>query len=290
MRAVADVASADRPDYILALWALPSGYWAKSMLKRFGIPYGVWALGSDIWSLGRIPILRSYLRNVLKKADRCYADGLRLAEEVTKLSGRSCDFLPSARRLPRENTTDLASSAPYKLAFLGRWHRNKGVDIFLESLQRLSDDDWARISEIRVHGGGPLEAEVRLAVQELQARDHPVTVGGYLDTAGATELIGWSDYLALPSRVESIPVIFSDAAQLGRPLIATPVGDLPHLFDQHEFGIVAAAPTVDAFADALKKALHTSPSQFQSELAAVAAEFDIAVIAKRFADQLEDLG
>ena len=289
MRTVADVASADRPDYILALWALPSGYWAKAMLKRFGVPYGVWALGSDIWSLGRIPVLRSYLRSVLKKADRCYADGLRLAEEVTKLSGRSCDFMPSARRLPRDKTTGLASSAPYKLAFLGRWHRNKGVDIFLESLQRLSDEDWARISEVRVHGGGPLEPEVQLAVQELQALDHPITVGGYLDTAGATELIGWSDYLALPSRVESIPVIFSDAAQLGRPLIATPVGDLPGLYDKREFGILADDITVAAYTDALHKALHTTPTQYEARLAEFATEFDIVDVARDFSRYVEEL-
>jgi glycosyltransferase involved in cell wall biosynthesis len=79
-------------------------------------------------------------------------------------------------------------------------------------------------------------------VEELRALGHPVNVGGYLDTAEATELIAWSDYLMLPSRVESIPVIFSDAAQLGRPLVATPVGDLPRLFGQHEFGILKRLP------------------------------------------------
>lgn len=289
MRAVNDVASADRPNYILALWALPSGYWAKSMLKRYGIPYGVWALGSDIWSLGRFPVLRSYLRNVLKNADRCYADGLGLAEEVTKLSGRSCDFLPSARRLRRDETADLASSPPYKLAFLGRWHLNKGVDIFLESLQRLSDNDWARISEIRVHGGGPLEAEVRLAVAELQALGRPVSVGGYLDTDGAAKFIGWADYVALPSRVESVPVIFSDAAQLGRPLIATPVGDLPRLYDEREFGVLADDITVAAYTDALHKALHTTPLQYESQLAAFAAEFDIADVARNFSRYVEGM-
>ena len=72
-------------------------------------------------------------------------------------------------------------------------------------------------------------------------------------------------------------------AQIGRPQIATPVGDLPSLFQQHEFGILAVAPSVVAFIDALQKALMTHPSRFQSELVVLAEEFDIEAIGERFA-------
>jgi glycosyltransferase involved in cell wall biosynthesis len=289
MRSLDNAVAENRPDCILALWALPSGYWANTMLRKFGIPYAVWALGSDIWSLGRILFLRSYLRRVLGAADRCYADGLQLAQDVTKLCGAPCDFMPSARQLPLDDRTDLADTPPYRLAFLGRWHRNKGIDILLEALRQLSDDDWTRISEVRIHGGGPLEADVRNTVQQLQAVERPISVGGYLDTVGAAKLIGWADYLALPSRVESIPVIFSDAAQMGRPLIATPVGDLPGLFDRRAFGVLASDTTVTAYAAALRTALRTPASQFQTQLVAFAKEFDIADVAQKFAAYVEEI-
>lgn len=284
------VVSNERPDYVLALWALPSGYWAKTMLRRYGVPYGVWALGSDIWSLGRIPVLRSYLGRVLAAADRRFADGLLLADEVANISGKSCEFMPSARQLRQDATRDLPESAPWRLAFLGRWHRNKGVDIFLESLRQLSAEDWGRIAEVRVHGGGPLEEDVHRLVADLQAQGRLVRVGGYLDATGAMELIDWTDYLALPSRVESIPVIFSDAAQLGRPLVATPVGDLPGLFDKREFGILASEVTVNAYADALRRALRTPPGQFQAQLAKFAKEFDIGDVAEKFAAYIKETG
>jgi glycosyltransferase involved in cell wall biosynthesis len=253
------------------------------MQKRYGIPYAVWALGSDIWGLGRIPLLREYLRVVLNGAHYCYADGLQLGADVEKLSGKSCSFLPSTRELPRVPNSSVAERPPYRLAFLGRWHPNKGVDIFLESLLKLSPDDWAHISEVRVHGGGPLEAQVHELVDRLKVCGRPVAVGGYLDATAAAELIAWCDYLVLPSRLESIPVVFSDAAQSGRPLVATPVGDLPRLFQQYEFGILAAEPSVAAFAEALQKALRTRPSKFQTDLAAVAGQFDLEAIAGQFA-------
>lgn len=287
-RALDAVVSRDRPDYILALWALPSGHWAKKMQRRYGVTYGIWALGSDIWSLGRIPLLRAYLGRVLTRADRCYADGLRLADEVKNISGGDCHFMPSARRLQAAESRELSGAAPFRLAYLGRWHPNKGVDIFLESLGRLSAGDWERVAEVRVHGGGPLEDDVHRKVEELRALGHPVSVGGYLDKIAAIELIDWTDYLALPSRVESIPVIFSDAAQLGRPLIATPVGDLPGLFDKREFGLLASAATVDAYTEALRLALGTSPRQFETQLAKFAKEFDIVDVAGQFASYVEE--
>ena len=290
MRAVREVVETDRPDYILALWALPSGHWARRMLQEFGVPYGIWALGSDIWSLGRVPVLRSYLRRVLADAEHRYADGLQLGNDVERIGGAACEFLPSARRLVARRQRALAGSPPYRLAFLGRWHPNKGVDLFLDALSQLSDDDWGRISEVRVRGGGPLEAEVRQAIDVLQSRGRPVDVGGYLDADEAIDLFTWTDYLVLPSRVESIPVIFSDAAQLRRPLIATPVGDLPRLFEQHEFGVLAQAATADAIAAALREALDTPASRFSAQLEALARQFDIEVVAGEFAGRVAALG
>ena len=233
-------------------------------------------------------MLRSYLRSVLRKAERCYADGLQLAEEVTRISDAPCEFMPSARCLPKDARKVVADARPYRLAFLGRWHRNKGIDILLDSLRQLSADDWSRVSEVRIYGGGPLESDVAHAVRELQSLGRPISVGGYLNSAEAAELIAWTDYLALPSRVESIPVIFSDAAQIGRPLVATPVGDLPRLFEKREFGILADDATVNAYTDALHQALCVRPAQFQSQLAEFAKEFDIADVAERFSIHVEE--
>lgn len=287
-RTLQGLVEADRPDYILALWALPSGYWARNAQQRYGIPYGIWALGSDIWGLGRVPILRSYLRMVLREAEQRFADGLELARDVERLSGRSCGFMASARKLPVQTERKVADAPPYRLAYLGRWHPNKGVDVFLDALGRLSDADWSQVAEVRVNGGGPLEADVRHRVAELKHQGRPVSMGGYLDTAGAVELISWTDYLVLPSRVESVPVIFSDAAQLRRPLVATPVGDLPRLFDRYEVGILAGGPSADEFADALRQALQDRPSRFENRLEAAAGEFDIAAIAARFCNHLKE--
>lgn len=289
-RAVEHVAQDSKPDYLFALWALPSGYWAASVARRHDIPYAIWALGSDIWSLGKIPLLRRRLQLVLRAADRCFADGFSLAQDVAHLSGRHCDFLPSTRVLPIRRNFGGAESAPYKLAFLGRWHRNKGVDILLESLQQLSDADWSKISAVRIFGGGPLHDKVHRIASDLRSAQRPVETGGYLDKESAADLIAWADYLMLPSRIESIPVIFSDAMQLRTPIVATPVGDLPRLYDKYAFGTLADAATSNAFTLAIRDALAQNAASFGAGLAAAAADFDMVNLTQRFLGEIERPG
>ena len=269
----------DKPDHVLALWALPSGWWASGLP---GVPYSTWALGSDIWSLGRVPVVRGILRRTIRAAADSYADGLELARDVEAISGKTCKFLPSSRRLPAPEKSQPGPDEGRRLAFLGRWHVNKGVDLLLQALELLKDADWQSISEVRIFGGGPLEAQVRDAAQRLSDTGRPVQVGGYLDRDGAAQLISWADFLMLPSRIESIPVIFSDAMQLGTPTVATPVGDMPDLHEKYGFGVLAEAISSEAYAAALSIALHSPDVVSAKGLERARQDFDVSNAALRF--------
>lgn len=277
----------DKPDHVFALWVLPSGWWANIEAGRRGIPYSTWALGSDIWSLGRLPGVRQLLKRVLVSASHRYADGLELCEDVERIGNKPCAFLPSTRKLPALRRSGPATRPPYKLAFLGRWHRNKGSDLLMSALQGLKDEDWNLIEEVRIYGGGPLANEMYAAEKALTRTDRPVRIGGYLDKNEAASLIGWADYLLLPSRIESIPVIFSDAMQLGTPVVATPVGDLASLHQRFEFGVLAAAASERAIREAIQRALRLDAAAFQSGVRRAGREFDLEGIVAQF---LSDIG
>jgi len=281
-KALESLVKEDKPDHVFALWALPSGYWANSISRKHGIPFSIWALGSDIWSLSKLPVARSILRTVLDNADHCYADGYQLGMEVEKLSGKTCHFLPSTRRIDTVGPNQLSAEPPYKLAFLGRWHTNKGVDLLLDSLSRLTDSDWLKVSEIRIFGGGPLADTVKQGVETLKAKGRPLEIGGYLGKAEASALICWADYLLLPSRIESIPVIFSDAVKLGTPIVSTPVGDLPRLYSTYKFGTIASEATVSAYCEAIKAALNQTPSDFLPNLDRARQDFNLSIITDTF--------
>lgn len=269
-------------DHILALWVLPSGYWARNAWMKHGIPYSTWALGSDIWSLGRVPFVRGVLSKVLKDSRSCFADGYLLKNDVENISGRSCDFLASTRKLHIESEKSMSDAPPYKLAFLGRWHKNKGVDLLMDSLELLDDNDWKKIEEVRICGGGPLEEIVNAVCDSLKKEGRPVELLSYLSKDEAADLLTWADYLLLPSSIESIPLVFSDAMQVGCPVIATPVGDLPRLIKEYEPGIIAADFSPQSFADVVKSALAASPAQFRKGVEEAAKDFSMDETVNRF--------
>ena len=274
------------PEHVFALWALPSGYWAMRAKKRYGVPYSVWTLGSDIWTLGKIPLVRSVIKQVLCKASHRYADGYQLLSDMQSLCAREGHFLPSTRVLVVKKQQAKRSAPPYRLAFLGRWHRNKGIDLLLEALQLMAERDWTRIDSIVVAGGGPMSQVVEKSVKLLQAQGRPIELRGFLDNQAATELMQQTDYLLIPSRIESIPVVFSDALQTGTPMVVTPVGDMPALFQHDAPGQISGELTPSEYATAISRALDHPPRKYEQCIKNKMVIFDLEKIVTHVTNRL----
>lgn len=274
-------AVADGATQVLALWGLPCGEWARRATRGSDIGYSVWMLGSDVWTLGRMPVVRGWLARVIQQARQAWADGYQLAADAATIGGVDVDFLPSTRRIDLVDPPPVRSQPPYRLLFLGRWHPNKGIDLLVDALALLDADDWSRIETVEIQGGGPLQALVRTRVTALQRDGHPVMLGHFLAKPEAEAALARADWVLIPSRVESIPVVFSDAMKTGRPIVAMPVGDLTALFDHAACGQLAGAVTATAFAGALREALCVDPVSFHAAVGAHAETFDLTTLAER---------
>ena len=274
-------------DHIFALWALPCGYWAKIAGAKSNVPYSTWALGSDIWTLGRIPFVKEMLKIVLRSSRYRFADGYQLSDDVKTLCGLECTFLPSARNLPILRKKKLSIAPPYTLTYLGRWHPHKGIDLLLESLHLLNEDDWKKISSVQICGGGNLEPIVRKQCEKLRNFGRPVRMSGYLNRQEASDLLANTDFLMLPSRIESIPVIFSDAMKTYCPIISMPVGDLPRLVEQYCVGILSKSVTSFDFAQAIANALKSNPFHFSNQLEKASSQFDSKKIVANFLNEIQ---
>lgn len=268
-------ASDGRVAHVLALWALPSGWAARTIESRLGIPYSTWVLGSDIWSLGKLPLVRSLLRRILLDSRRRFADGMLLGADAGRIAGADFEFLSSARSLDLPARHAPRAKPPYELLYLGRWHPNKGIDLLLDALEALDDDAWSKISTMHIAGGGLLEPLVHAKVRALLAEGRPVRLSGYLGREQAAAALCQADYLVIPSRVESIPVVFSDALQAGCAIVSTPVGDLPDLFGADPPGILAGAADADSLAQALRHALDSPPASFAAAVEGLRGRFSV---------------
>ena len=273
-------------DAVLAMWAVPAGYWASGQRR----PYAVWVLGSDIWSMSRYPLGKTLVRRVLQRAGHIFSDGLQLAEDARRIAGRSCEFLPSCRRLP------VAATLPARLpedrihfVFIGRWDRVKGIDLLLDAMEIVAQ----HMPHVHLHifGAGPLAAAIQRRVERRDLQ-RCVTLNGPADPMTTVAYLKACDALVIPSRIESIPVIYSDALQCGCPVVSTNVGDLGRLIREQGTGLVCLPEDP---AD-LAQAMHTmaregrrSREQYASALSAAAGAFSTARSAERCRDVLAGL-
>ena len=229
-----------RIEAVLALWALPAGYLAWRACRP-RIPYSVWALGSDIHTWARRPVIGSLVRRILRDAQHRFADGIELGAEVTRICGRDCDFLPTMRRLPTPALLPRPLGAGFNFLFVGRLEPVKGADVIVDAMLELLRSGSS--AGLIVCGTGSMERSLKLQVEAAGATDRILflssqpgdVVAGYMSAC---------DCLVIPSRNESIPIVFSEALQAGLPMLVTDVGDMGELARRH--GLAAPVPAADA--------------------------------------------
>lgn len=229
-----------RLEALVAMWAIPSGLFCWWAHRRYGIPYGVWALGSDIWARTKYPFGDRIVRRVLHDARFRFADGVMLAREAGNLAGATCEFVPSVRQLPtgcQPRRVDLAAGVPH-LLFVGRYERNKGPDILVQAMKILLDGGSP--AHLHMFGVGRLEPQLRAAICGHEEQIH---LNGYADPETVIAYMSACDRLVIPSRIESIPLVFVDAIQMRLPVIAAAVGDLGELVQR--LGVGVTVPPVD---------------------------------------------
>lgn len=234
-------AQVHRLEVLLAMWAIPSGLFSWCTWRWLGIPYGVWALGSDIWARRKYPFGDHIVRCVLRDAQFRFADGVQLASEVEQLAGSPCAFVPSVRQLPVPPTNlldpDLTSASTHFL-FIGRYELNKGPDILIEAMRLLLDSGQS--AHLHLFGDGSLKQQL---VNRIRGYEGNIHLGGYANPNTVVAYMRTCDWLIIPSRIESIPLIFVDALQMRLPVIVADVGDLGTLV--HRFGVGKVVPPTD---------------------------------------------
>jgi glycosyltransferase involved in cell wall biosynthesis len=108
-------------------------------------------------------------------------------------------------------------------------------------------------------GVGSLEGRLRTMCKGYEARIH---LGGCADPGTVIAYMSACDWLVIPSRIESIPLVFGDALQMHLPVIAADVGDLGSLVRRYGVGKVVEPSNPRALASAMQEACSTSRSQF----------------------------
>lgn len=267
-----------RYDHIISMWAVPSGLIAWVLNIFTWIPYSVWCLGSDIWEVKKIPLGKMLLKRIMRDSKKVFADGYELREDVEKISGRQCIFLPSSRVLPSPEKIEIKRDKKNFL-FIGRFHKNKGPDLLLNAIKIL-DEEKRKGSVFYLFGDGPMRDSMEKLIEENGIGEF-VKLKGYADPLTASSYLHSCDALIIPSRIESIPIILSDAAQAGIPVIATDVGDMGEIVKEYGCGMVVK-PDAQSIKEGIEEFFERRREEFSEGLERLKMDFSIDGTVEKF--------
>lgn len=134
---------------------------------------------------------------------------------------------------------------------LGRFDRQKGLDVFLRALAELKDvsdlPNWHGV----LAGYGPEEARLRALRKEL-GLDADLTMAGYRE---AERFLSALDLCVVPSRWEGFGLVAVEAMACGVPVIASRVDSIPELIEDGRDGTLVPPDDPAALAQALAELL-----------------------------------
>lgn len=271
-----------KPDLCISMWAVPSGIFALIIKKTLGIPYAVWVLGSDIYVYSRFPIAGQLINTILKNAKYVFADGIDLAHQVEKLSGKKCLFLQSGTNFTQaKKPTKKEIEKRITLTFVGRMELEKGPDLIVDAILKL-EKGVCRNLIVNFLGDGSLTSKLKDKIKKQSLAC--VNFYGNVDNPDKIfKIVSSSDWLIIPSRSDSIPLVFSEAMKAQTPVIASSLYDLRYLINKSKVGLLFKSGE----ASELAKIIAALPSRKERNLLskntkAVTKLFSLDSIAKKF--------
>jgi glycosyltransferase involved in cell wall biosynthesis len=162
----------------------------------------------------------------------------RRIHEIPNVPGLTAPLPPArAARILRVPTAD------FRMVWIGRITREKGIDLVLEAVSRLDGADWS----LTVMGSGGEERWARARALELGIAKRVRWLGAVPNAAMYLQAF---DVLVLSSRTEGSPMVVLEALSAGIPVVAAAIGGVPSLVDA-ETGLVVPPGDPAALAAAL---------------------------------------
>lgn len=289
-------------DLVLFDPAWPLGLLGPSL----SVPYGVVLHGAEVTIPGRLPLVASTLRRVLRRSSVAVCAGTYPEAEAVRcargpLAGavqvppgvdveRFCPAPPEARSAARA-ARDIADDARFVFSY-SRLVPRKGMDRLIEAAHSLTPS----LPNLVVGIAGSGRDRARL---ERLARRGPADVRffGFVDDAELPGLLASADVFAMACRnrwggleQEGFGIVFVEAAAAGVPQLAGRSGGSADAVEHGATGLVVDAPDdAAAVADALRQLL--GDEEVRRALGAAAREraeesFDYATLSSRLGRSL----
>ena len=245
-------------DLIVAHTLFSGGVWANELSKRLGIPYVVFAHGSDVnFYCENYKNIRKKCKQVIEESETTYGVSKYLTEKVNNLSecgkGKlhyigidSKQFVIIDKDKAR-NLTRLENK--FTILYIGNLLESKGIKILLEAFLEVNKS-YTDLQLVIV-GDGALKPWITNFIEENRLKS--VVLAGQQKHDEIPKYIGASDMVVLPSFNEGLSHVLIEAHMMAKPCIATKVGGIPEIVVQGKTGELIEPNNAPALASAIIK-------------------------------------
>ncbi len=245
-------------DIIHGHYLFPAGAAAVEVGNEHGIKTYVTAHGSDMFEVyKKQPLMRSTIKNVLKKADCVLAVSNALKHEIiatgvtgisqkTKLSWNSVDVakFSAEENNSFKNENNLLDKPV--VMFVGNLIKRKNVESLIEA-KKIANSDYYLV----IVGDGPLFKKLNKKVEDENIRD-VIFTGSRNDVEN---IIPSCDVLILPSFSESFGLVLVEALACGKPVIGSNVGGITEIIND-DVGLLVNPNKISSIARAIDNVIN----------------------------------
>ncbi len=289
-------------DLIMYDPAVPVG----ALGPRLGIPYGVILHGAEVTVPGRLPVARSLLGEVLRKAELVVTAGEYSTGEAERAANRALPIsvIPPGVDCDRFHPLHDAAKAAARAAFdldddhlvvltLSRLVPRKGIDKLIDAVAQLAGT-YPKLVLLVVGSG----RDRRRLERRAQALGAPVRFLGRVSDADTPRLYGLADVFAMLCRVrwggleqEGFGIVFLEAAAAGVVQLGGRSGGAAEAVGHGVTGLVVENPSnATAIAAELETLLDDAELRAAMGTAArsrAKADFTYDMLADRFQEALQ---
>ncbi len=147
----------------------------------------------------------------------------------------------------------LESAAKFKILFLSRLEREKGVFETVDALKILLDRGLP--VSLWIAGDGSAKSEVEEYANSLQLPDNSVLFHGFVRGVDKATTLETYDIYCLPSYSEGLPTSVLEAMVFAMPIVTRPVGGLADMFEDGKMGFLTKTTEPFEIAANLEKIL-----------------------------------
>lgn len=284
-------------DVVHVHWPLPHAIQGLAARWATGCPLVLSFHGVELTWARETPPFRSFLRQVIRRADAVTANSSYTIRMVRALHDRHVHLIPFGATVQVSQQPAASPRTPsdtFQLLFVGRLVERKGVHYLLDAVAHLRDSHRVFL---RVVGDGPWRARLEGRCAELGIQDR-VRFEGFVSSDELARRFSECDAFVLPAVTDSkgdtegLGVVLIEALSYGKPVVASAAGGIVDIVKDGKTGRLA--PPGDSKALAQVIAEYIERPDYAQTLAArgrahVEAEFSWPVIIRRLASLYRDL-